>query len=66
VFWERGVAANTKRPDVIFKKIPRGQSGNALGPFTIGQVVKLRTRVTNTNGTTTGSVRTLTLLDPNP
>jgi len=41
-------------------------SGNALGPFTIGQVVKLRTRVTNTNGTTTGSVRTLTLLDPNP
>ena len=41
-------------------------SGNALGPFTIGQVVKLRTRVTNANGTTTGSVRTLTILNPAP
>jgi len=29
-------------------------------------VVKVRTRVTNSNGTTTGSIRTLTLLDPNP
>lgn len=41
-------------------------SGNALGPFTIGQVVKLRTRVTNSNGTTTGSIRTLTILNPAP
>ena len=41
-------------------------SGNALGPFTHGQVVKLRTRVTNANGTTTGSVRTLTILNPAP
>ena len=39
-------------------------SGNALGPFTVGQMVKLRTRVTNGNGTTTGSVRTLTILSP--
>ncbi len=39
-------------------------SGNALGPFPIGQVIKLRTRVTNSNGTTTGSIRTLTLLNP--
>lgn len=37
-------------------------SGNALGPFAVGQTVKLRTRVRNANGTTTGSVRTLTLL----
>lgn len=44
---------------------PVDPSGNALGPFTIGQVVKLRTRVTNANGTTTGSVRTLTILNPN-
>lgn len=43
---------------------PADPSGNALGPFTIGQVVKLRTRVTNANGTTTGSVRTLTVLNP--
>lgn len=37
-------------------------SGNALGPFTIGQTVKLRTRVSNANGTTTGSVRTLAIV----
>ncbi|MBS0656871.1 MAG: hypothetical protein JSR82_01330 [Verrucomicrobia bacterium] len=36
-------------------------SGNALGPFAAGQTVRLRTRVTNANGTTTGSVRTLVL-----
>ena len=39
-------------------------SSNALGPFPAGQVVKLRTRVTNGNGTTTGSVRKLTILNP--
>jgi hypothetical protein len=41
--------------------IPADPSGNALGPFAAGQTVKLRTRVSNANGTTTGSVRTLTL-----
>jgi hypothetical protein len=39
-------------------------SGNALGPYTAGQVVKLRTRTRNANGTTTGSVRTLTIQTP--
>ena len=34
-------------------------SGNALGPFAGGSRVQLRTRVNNSNGTTTGSVRTL-------
>ncbi len=34
-------------------------SGNTLGPFAIGNTVKLRTRVRNSNGTTTGSVRSL-------
>ena len=29
-----------------------------------GQTVKLRTRVSNANGTRTGSARTLTLLEP--
>jgi hypothetical protein len=37
-------------------------SGNAIGPFTAGQTVQLRTRVRNANGSTTGSVRTLTNL----
>ncbi len=39
-------------------------SGNAPGLFVAGQVVKLRTRTKNANGTTTGSVRTLTILEP--
>ena len=36
-------------------------SGNALGPFTVGATIKLCTLVANSNGTTTGSVRTLTV-----
>jgi len=39
-------------------------SGNPLGPFAAGQTVNVRTRVTNGNGTTTGSPRTLTLQPP--
>ena len=39
-------------------------SGNALGPFAVGQQVQLRTRTRNANGTTTGSVRTLTIQAP--
>jgi hypothetical protein len=39
-------------------------SGNALGPFAVGQTVNLRTRVTSNTGTTLGSVRTLTLAAP--
>jgi hypothetical protein len=39
-------------------------SGNALGPFTASQEVKLRTRTRNSNGTTTSSVRTLTITTP--
>jgi len=40
---------------------PADPSGNAIGPFTAGQTVKLRTRVSNGNGTTTGSIRTLAI-----
>ncbi len=43
---------------------PVDPSGNALGPFTVGQQVKLRTRTRNANGTTTGSVRSLTIRPP--
>jgi hypothetical protein len=39
-------------------------SGNTLGPFAVGKTVKLRTRVTNGNGTTTGSVRTIIIQAP--
>ncbi|MEX8518224.1 MAG: hypothetical protein AB3X44_06885 [Leptothrix sp. (in: b-proteobacteria)] len=34
-------------------------SGNTLGPFAVGQTVKLRTRVRNSQGSTTSSTRTL-------
>jgi hypothetical protein len=44
--------------------VPVDPSGNTLGAFTVGQVVSVRTRVTNGNGTTTGSVRTLTIQQP--
>jgi hypothetical protein len=43
------------------RSTPADPSGNVLGPFALGKTVKLRTRVSNANGTTTGSVRTLTL-----
>jgi hypothetical protein len=62
-----GSAANTVEwmvsgTDADFThSIPADPSGNALGPFAAGQTVKLRTRVSNANGTTTGSVRTLVI-----
>ena len=39
-------------------------SGNALGPFTVGQVVKVRTKVSNSSGTQTSAVRTITIETP--
>ena len=42
---------------------PADPSGNALGPFAVGQTVKIRTRTRNAAATTLGSVRTLTILD---
>ena len=41
-------------------------SGNTLGSFAVGKTVKIRSRTTNANGTTTGSIRTLTILPPAP
>ena len=41
--------------------VPAEAGGNSLGPFAVGQVVRIRSRVTNGNGTTTGSVRTITV-----
>ena len=38
--------------------------GNAIGPFTVGQAIRVRTTVTNTHGTRTGGVRQLTLIAP--
>ena len=39
-------------------------SGNALGPFVVGQVVKVRTRVSNSVGTRTSAVRMITIEEP--
>ena len=40
---------------------PLDASGNALGPFTVGQVVKLFAEVSNSSGTRTTAVRTITI-----
>jgi hypothetical protein len=40
---------------------PVDPSGNTLGPFALGKTVNVRARTTNSNGTTLGSVRTITL-----
>lgn len=39
-------------------------SGNALGPFVVGQTVKIRTRTVNSSGARTCAVRTLVILPP--
>ena len=43
---------------------PAAAGGTEIGPFTVGQTVRLRTRVANANGTTTGSVRSITIAPP--
>ena len=45
---------------------PVDPSGNKLGSFAVGKTVKIRTRVTHTSGTTTGSVRTIMMQPPAP
>lgn len=39
-------------------------SGNLLGPFVVAQVVKVRTKVSNSAGTRTSAVRTITIEEP--
>jgi len=39
-------------------------SGNMLGPFTVAQVVKVRTKVSNSTGERTSAVRTITMEEP--
>lgn len=43
---------------------PVDPSGNALGPFTVGQIVMVRTKVTGPGGTRTSAVRTITIEEP--
>jgi hypothetical protein len=44
--------------------VPYDASGNALGPFGVGQTVRIRSAVSNSHGTRTGGVRQLTLIQP--
>ncbi|MEQ1859507.1 MAG: hypothetical protein ABMA13_06195 [Chthoniobacteraceae bacterium] len=44
--------------------VPIDPSGNTFGPFTVGQVVKVRTKATNSTGTTTSAVRMITIAEP--
>lgn len=48
---------NTDFPNAV----PADPSGNNIGPFATGSAVKVRTRVRNGNGATTGAVRTLVM-----
>ena len=43
---------------------PLDASGNALGPFTVGQVVRVITEVSNSSGTRTTAPRTITIEEP--
>ncbi|MGB8166474.1 MAG: hypothetical protein WCF18_03215 [Chthoniobacteraceae bacterium] len=44
--------------------VPVDASGNALGPFKVGQTIQIRTRAANANGARTSSVRTFTITKP--
>ena len=50
--------------DADWTTVAYDASGNAIGPFEVGQTVKVRTRVTNTSGSRDGGVRQLTLIAP--
>ncbi|MCC6884198.1 MAG: hypothetical protein IT576_18710 [Verrucomicrobiales bacterium] len=39
-------------------------SGNTIGPFEVGQVVHVMTQVSNSSGTRTSAVRTITIEEP--
>ena len=43
---------------------PLDASGNTLGPFAVGEVVKIMTEVSNSSGTRTSAVRTITIEEP--
>jgi hypothetical protein len=43
---------------------PLDARGNALGSFTVAQVVQVRTKVSNSSGTRTSAVRTITREEP--
>jgi len=43
---------------------PLNNAGNAIGPFTVGQVIKVMTEVSNSAGTRTSAVRTITVEEP--
>lgn len=50
-------------PDFIHET-PLDPSGNALGPFAVGQVVQIQTLVSNSSGSRTSAVRTITIEEP--
>lgn len=43
---------------------PLDPSGNTLGPFLVGQVVRVMTEVSNSSGSRTSAVRTITIEEP--
>jgi len=57
------VMPRTKKTDDV-QAILRITSGNTIGPFAVGQVVRVRTHVSNSDGERTSSVRTITITTP--
>ena len=50
--------------DPDWQDVAYDASGNALGPFLVGQTVKIRTRTVNQHGTRTSATRTLVVQAP--
>lgn len=61
---EKSVFYKVEGVDAQFIKVPLDFSGNALGPFAVGQVVKIFTEVKNSAGTRTTAIRTITITEP--
>ena len=50
--------------DADWNKVAVDPGGKALGPFVVGQVVRVRTKVTDARGSREGGERQLTVLQP--
>jgi hypothetical protein len=61
---EKSVYYKVEGVNAEFVKAELDFSGNALGPFAVGQVVKIYTEVANSAGRRTTAVRTITITEP--
>jgi hypothetical protein len=74
VSYEPGGGAHATTKEVEYKvegvdadfghAVPIDPSGNTIGPFAVAQVVRVRTKVSNSDGSRTSAVRTITIENP--